>query len=103
MNPLPKAKCPTCKKEGDWFAGLYGPFCSHRCKLEREEADDKTRQDNPPPPGHWREGQSRAGVSFVIRDSSFSRAFPEIRLFRPANFSCCFPMKILKPPRLRRG
>ena len=26
-------KCPTCKKEGDWFAGKYGPFCSHRCKL----------------------------------------------------------------------
>jgi uncharacterized protein len=33
MNRLPKVKCPTCKKEGDWFAGLYGPFCSHRCKL----------------------------------------------------------------------
>ena len=33
MNPLPKVKCPTCKKEGDWFAGAYGPFCSHRCKL----------------------------------------------------------------------
>ena len=26
-------KCPTCKKRGDWFAGEYGPFCSHRCKL----------------------------------------------------------------------
>ena len=26
-------KCPTCRKEGDWFAGRYGPFCSHRCKL----------------------------------------------------------------------
>jgi hypothetical protein len=26
-------KCPTCKKSGDWFAGKYGPFCSHRCKL----------------------------------------------------------------------
>jgi endogenous inhibitor of DNA gyrase (YacG/DUF329 family) len=25
--------CPTCKKRGDWFAGKYGPFCSHRCKL----------------------------------------------------------------------
>jgi len=21
------------KKSGDWFAGKYGPFCSHRCKL----------------------------------------------------------------------
>ena len=26
-------KCPTCKKEGDWFAGDSGPFCSRRCKL----------------------------------------------------------------------
>lgn len=26
-------KCPTCKRMGDWFAGRYGPFCSHRCKL----------------------------------------------------------------------
>jgi len=25
--------CPTCKKTGNWFAGKYGPFCSHRCKL----------------------------------------------------------------------
>jgi uncharacterized protein len=25
--------CPNCKKQGDWFAGKYGPFCSHRCKL----------------------------------------------------------------------
>lgn len=30
MRPV---KCPTCKKVGDWFAGEYGPFCSHRCKL----------------------------------------------------------------------
>jgi endogenous inhibitor of DNA gyrase (YacG/DUF329 family) len=28
-----KTKCPTCKREGDWFNGLYGPFCSKRCKL----------------------------------------------------------------------
>ena len=26
-------KCPTCKKTGDWLAGAYAPFCSHRCKL----------------------------------------------------------------------
>jgi endogenous inhibitor of DNA gyrase (YacG/DUF329 family) len=26
-------KCPTCKREGDWFSGEYGPFCSRRCKL----------------------------------------------------------------------
>lgn len=28
-----KTRCPTCKKAGEWFAGKYGPFCSHRCKL----------------------------------------------------------------------
>lgn len=28
-----KTACPTCKKKGDWLAGEYGPFCSHRCKL----------------------------------------------------------------------
>jgi endogenous inhibitor of DNA gyrase (YacG/DUF329 family) len=33
MKPVPKVRCPTCKKEGDWFTGAYGPFCSHRCKL----------------------------------------------------------------------
>jgi uncharacterized protein len=25
--------CPTCGKSGDWLAGHYGTFCSHRCKL----------------------------------------------------------------------
>ena len=33
MKPEPKVKCPTCRKEGDWFAGRNGPFCSLRCKL----------------------------------------------------------------------
>ena len=33
MAPPRKVKCPTCKKEGDWFAATYGPFCSKRCKL----------------------------------------------------------------------
>ncbi|MGD0251697.1 MAG: DNA gyrase inhibitor YacG [Verrucomicrobiota bacterium] len=28
-----RTKCPVCKESGDWFAGKYGPFCSHRCKL----------------------------------------------------------------------
>jgi endogenous inhibitor of DNA gyrase (YacG/DUF329 family) len=28
-----KVVCPTCRKKGDWFAGKYGPFCSHRCQL----------------------------------------------------------------------
>jgi len=30
MRPV---KCPTCQQSGDWLAGQYGPFCSHRCKL----------------------------------------------------------------------
>ena len=30
MRPV---KCPTCRRSGDWLAGQYGPFCSHRCKL----------------------------------------------------------------------
>jgi hypothetical protein len=33
MKPVRPTKCPTCKKEGNWFEGEYGPFCSHRCKL----------------------------------------------------------------------
>jgi endogenous inhibitor of DNA gyrase (YacG/DUF329 family) len=26
-------KCPTCGKQGHWFDGQFGPFCSRRCKL----------------------------------------------------------------------
>jgi len=26
-------KCPSCKREGNWFFGPYSPFCSQRCKL----------------------------------------------------------------------
>ena len=33
MNKIRRIKCPTCRREGDWFAGRYGPFCSRRCKL----------------------------------------------------------------------
>src|ERR1051325_7213151 len=33
MKAMPKVRCPTCKKRGDWFGGAYGPFCSKRCKL----------------------------------------------------------------------
>jgi uncharacterized protein len=33
MGKLNRIKCPTCKKEGDWFAQPFGPFCSKRCKL----------------------------------------------------------------------
>jgi endogenous inhibitor of DNA gyrase (YacG/DUF329 family) len=28
-----RIKCPICKKDGDWFGGRYGPFCSKRCKM----------------------------------------------------------------------
>lgn len=31
-RPL-KLKCPACRKEGEWFATAFGPFCSKRCKL----------------------------------------------------------------------
>lgn len=33
MKIPPRVKCPTCRREGDWFAGAFGPFCSERCKL----------------------------------------------------------------------
>jgi endogenous inhibitor of DNA gyrase (YacG/DUF329 family) len=33
MKPSPRVKCPTCKKEGEWLDGPFGPFCSKRCKL----------------------------------------------------------------------
>ncbi|HTR43471.1 MAG TPA: DNA gyrase inhibitor YacG [Pseudomonadales bacterium] len=32
-RPGPQIACPACRKKGDWFAGKYGPFCSHRCRL----------------------------------------------------------------------
>jgi endogenous inhibitor of DNA gyrase (YacG/DUF329 family) len=33
MTQLRTVRCPTCRKEGAWFAGEYGPFCSQRCRL----------------------------------------------------------------------
>jgi hypothetical protein len=33
MKPERPIKCPNCGKQGNWFAGNYGPFCSRRCKL----------------------------------------------------------------------
>ena len=33
MSQLAQIPCPVCQKRGDWFAGRYGPFCSHRCRL----------------------------------------------------------------------
>ena len=33
MKSSRKVKCPTCRKEGEWFQLESGPFCSPRCKL----------------------------------------------------------------------
>jgi len=33
MKKDPNVRCPTCQKQGAWFGGPYGPFCSRRCKL----------------------------------------------------------------------
>jgi hypothetical protein len=33
MKPERPIKCPICKKQGNWFAGNYGPFCSRHCQL----------------------------------------------------------------------
>ena len=33
MNQPVATKCPTCRNVGNWLAGKYAPFCSHRCKL----------------------------------------------------------------------
>ncbi len=32
MSPT-LVKCPTCKREIEWSASDYRPFCSERCKL----------------------------------------------------------------------
>lgn len=63
MSP-PFVKCPTCRREIDWAAAPFRPFCSERCRLidlgawlsekhaiageatEEEEAANK--QDLPP-------------------------------------------------------
>ena len=33
MSSSRTVRCPACKKQGAWFAGKFGPFCSERCKL----------------------------------------------------------------------
>ncbi len=68
MKPLPKVRCPTCRKEGDWFAGPFGPFCSRRCKLidlgkwlnEEQRISEpltpeRMEDSEPPPPGGRKE------------------------------------------------
>jgi len=32
MSPT-RVKCPTCKREIDWSASPFRPFCSERCRL----------------------------------------------------------------------
>lgn len=32
MSP-PILKCPTCKRQVDWSAAQFRPFCSERCRL----------------------------------------------------------------------
>ncbi len=32
MSPA-KVKCPTCRREIDWDAAPFRPFCSERCRL----------------------------------------------------------------------
>jgi len=32
MSPA-RVKCPTCKREIDWLASPFRPFCSERCRL----------------------------------------------------------------------
>jgi endogenous inhibitor of DNA gyrase (YacG/DUF329 family) len=33
MSTPKSIKCPACKKTGDWFTTVFGPFCSKRCRL----------------------------------------------------------------------
>jgi endogenous inhibitor of DNA gyrase (YacG/DUF329 family) len=28
-----RVKCPTCRREIDWSASQFRPFCSERCRL----------------------------------------------------------------------
>ena len=29
MKPVRPVKCPSCKKQGAWFDGKYGPYVKH--------------------------------------------------------------------------
>ncbi len=54
MRPVPKNRCPSCRNEGNWFEGKYGPFCSHRCKLIDlgKWLNEETRISEPLRPEH---------------------------------------------------
>jgi uncharacterized protein len=55
MKPMPKVRCPACKKQGDWFSGDYGPFCSKRCKLVDlgKWFGEEHKVSEPLQPGHF--------------------------------------------------
>jgi uncharacterized protein len=57
VKPLPKVKCPTCKKVGDWFSTAFGPFCSHRCKLVDlgKWINEENKISEPLRPDHFQE------------------------------------------------
>jgi uncharacterized protein len=57
MKPLPLVKCPTCKKRGGWFSGVYGPFCSKRCKLLDlgKWFDEENKISEPLKPDHFQD------------------------------------------------
>jgi len=59
MPPGRKVKCPSCKKEGDWFAGQYGPFCSKRCKLVDlgKWLNEENKISEPLQPDHFRDAE----------------------------------------------
>ncbi|MEW6306734.1 MAG: DNA gyrase inhibitor YacG [Verrucomicrobiota bacterium] len=62
MSQKRLVKCPTCRKEGDWLAGQYGPFCSHRCKLIDlgKWLGEENRISEPLRPGHFAEYEDLA-------------------------------------------
>ena len=57
MKVTPKVKCPTCRKEGQWFATPFGPFCSKRCKLVDlgKWLNEEARISEPLRPDHFQD------------------------------------------------
>lgn len=58
-----RIKCPTCKKQGAWFSGPFGPFCSHRCKLVDlgKWLGEEHRVSEPLPPDQLPASESELG------------------------------------------
>jgi uncharacterized protein len=55
MKPMPRVKCPTCRKEGDWLNLPSAPFCSPRCRLVDlgKWLDEENRISEPLRPTHF--------------------------------------------------